>query len=227
MEILKEINNNLNTKNVYLSFEEEYICPRCKITISPNFISGSLDTITSASIFNYCRNCNSTFITNYQCFIHNELPNKLELVATGIISSEPNTFYKENFEPEINKISNQFEKIYNQAFAAESTGLDEIAGLGYRKSLEFLIKDFAIHLHPDKEDEIKSKMLSKCINDYIDDSRIKTLATKSAWIGNDEAHYIRKQESRDVDDMKKFIKAALYFITMVLITEDAETIESK
>ena len=70
-------------------------------------------------------------------------------------------------------------------------------------------------------------MLSPCINNYIDDLRIKTLAEKSAWIGNDEAHYIRKQENRDITDMKAFIKAAVYFISMVLITKDAESIESK
>lgn len=70
-------------------------------------------------------------------------------------------------------------------------------------------------------------MISKCINKYIDNERIKTLAERSSWIGNDEAHYIRKQEDRDVNDMKAFIKATVYFIGMILITEDAETMEPK
>ncbi len=55
----------------------------------------------------------------------------------------------------------------------------------------------------------------------------KTLATQSAWIGNDETHYIRKQEDRDVQDIKSFIQAIVYFIGMILITEDASTMEPK
>ena len=104
---------------------------------------------------------------------------------------------------------------------------DEIAGLGYRKALEFLIIDFAIHEHPDDEEKIKANSLSKCIKNYIDADHIKTLAERSAWIGNDEAHYIRKQEDRDVSDMKAFIQATVYFIAMVLITEDASSMTPK
>lgn len=70
-------------------------------------------------------------------------------------------------------------------------------------------------------------MLSPCIKKYIDNPQIKTLVERSAWIGNDEAHYIRKQTDRDVNDMKAFIKATVYFIGMVLITEDAESMEPK
>lgn len=113
------------------------------------------------------------------------------------------------------------------ALAAESSCLDEIAGLGYRKAVEFLIKDFAIHKHPADEDKIKSMPLGQCINTYINNEQVKTLATSSAWIGNDEAHYIRKQEDRDIKDMKKFIQAIVYFIGIILITEDAATMEPK
>lgn len=99
--------------------------------------------------------------------------------------------------------------------------------MGYRKALEFLVKDFSIHEHPDDENKIKSMSLTNCINEYIDTPNIKTLATRSAWIGNDEAHYIRKQEDRDVNDMKSFIHATVYFISMILITEDASSMEPK
>lgn len=145
----------------------------------------------------------------------------------NVVYSEPNRFNKKIFDDKIINLSPQFDKIYNQALAAESSGLDEIAGLGFRKAMEFLIKDFAIHEHPDDEDKIKSMPLGQCINSYIDNDHIKTLATRSAWIGNDEAHYIRKQEDRDVQDMKSFIQAIVYFIGMILITEDASTMEPK
>ena len=47
--------------------------------------------------------------------------------------------------------------------------------MGYRKSLEFLIKDYAIAFHPDKETDIVKSQLSPCINEYIDNKRINLL----------------------------------------------------
>ena len=67
--------------------------------------------------------------------------------------------------------------------------------------------------------------LSNCIKEYVDDPRIKSLAEKAVWLGNDETHYIRKHEDKDITDMKRFIDAMVYFISMVLITEDADSMQ--
>ena len=103
----------------------------------------------------------------------------------------------------------------------------EISGLGYRKALEFLIKDFAIYNNPEKEEQIKSTWMMKCLKEYIDNEKIKTLAEKSEWIGNDEAHYVKIQDDRNINDMKSFIDALVYFISMSLIVDDAQTMKSK
>jgi len=164
-----------------------------------------------------CPHCYQTFVASHRALPeHGTRP-----VHTKLLYIEPNRFAAETFEEGISALSPQFVKIYNQALAAECAKLDEIAGLGYRKSLEFLIKDFCIHLHPNDEEKIKSMLLAKCIATYVDNDMIKTLAERSAWLGNDEAHYIRKHTDRDVNDMKAFIKAMVYFVGMVLITEDA------
>lgn len=228
MFVTKKITNFTIDKTTYLNYEEDSSCPICKAKISPIFIDGSLNTLSTASIFNHCRGCSSTFITNYQVRKSAQSHSTANYYDVDrILSSVPNTFKEETFSEEISKLSVSFVKIYNQSLAAETSELDEIAGLGYRKSLEFLIKDFATSEHPDEESTIKSMNLSQCINKYISDPSIKTLAIKSAWIGNDEAHYIRKQVDRDVSDMKKFIQACVYFISMIQITKDAETIEPK
>lgn len=69
------------------------------------------------------------------------------MVASGgnlyLQKSEPISPSCKEFDSEIQEISPSFVKIYNQALAAEELNLSEIAGMGYRKSLEFLIKDFA------------------------------------------------------------------------------------
>ncbi len=207
-----------------LSYDPVNICPCCKYAISPINISHLVydkGNSTYVSLFEFCNNCHSAIINTYvvpDAGINN-------LCDGSLISSEPAKFVQKTFDQSINKLSPQFIKIYNQALAAETSGLDEIAGLGYRKSLEFLIKDFAIKRNPDDSEKIKVLQLSPCINTYIDSPNIKTLAIKSTWIGNDEAHYIRKQENRDINDMKRFISATVYFISMILITEDAESME--
>ena len=57
----------------------------------------------------------------------------------------------------IGEISPNFVKILNQSLAAESHNLDQIVGIGLRKALEFLIKDYCFHMHPEKAVEIKTR----------------------------------------------------------------------
>lgn len=226
MKYTKKLLNLISSKDAYIEFEEENTCPICKSKISPIYIAASLNTSSNVTIFNHCRSCHNSFISNYTISRSNKSTQNNVYYESTLSSSEPCRFEKHIFDDKITSLSPQFDKIYNQALAAETSGLDEIAGLGYRKSLEFLVKDFAIHEHPGDEETIKKLMLSPCIQRYIDNPQIKTLVERSAWIGNDEAHYIRKQEDRDINDMKNFIKATVYFISMVLITEDAESMES-
>ena len=90
--------------------------------------------------------------------------------------------------------------------------LTELCGIGYRKALEFLVKDYAISIHPEHKSQIESSQLARCIADFIDNEKIKTLAKASAWLGNDETHYIRKHQNHNIQDLKRFIKATVAYI---------------
>lgn len=205
------------------SYKEPTICPICKHAIKPTeiFLKDYKDKHEKwfLSGFYLCTSCFQTFVTLHKCSLSSSGSHRS--YQSELIYTEPVRFCAEQFDAGISDLSPQFVKIYNQALAAESSGLDEIAGLGYRKAMEFLIKDFCIHLKPDDAEKIKSMPLAQCIKFYVNNEQIQTLATRAAWIGNDEAHYVRKQEDRDVSDMKSFIKATVYFVGMVLITEDA------
>ena len=61
-----EANNNYDNKSVKLEYEDENTCPICKAKIYPVFISASLNTNKTASVFNYCRSCRESFITQYE-----------------------------------------------------------------------------------------------------------------------------------------------------------------
>lgn len=117
-----------------------------------------------------------------------------------------------------------FVKTYNQSSQAECFNLDEIAGIGYRKALEFLVKDYCVAKNPNDTDKILKEHLGDCINNYIVDERIKSLAKVSTWIGNDETHYVRKFEDKDIKDLKKFINTTVYFILYNLNVDEANNI---
>ena len=121
--------------------------------------------------------------------------------------------YRE-FSETINNISPSFTKIYNQSFCAEQLSLDQICGVGYRKALEFLIKDYLMNGLEDetRKENIKKKFLSNCIQEDVSDERIKSVARRAVWLGNDETHYVRIWEDKDVSDLKKLIDLTVRWI---------------
>ncbi|WP_029099238.1 DUF4145 domain-containing protein [Brevibacillus thermoruber] len=123
------------------------------------------------------------------------------------------------FDDEIEKISPNFVEIYNQSVEAESLGLNQVSGVGYRKALEYLVKDYLIHLYPEQQEKIKAKYLGNCIKDHIENPKIKTLAERAAWLGNDETHYTRIWVDKDVNDLKVLIELTARYISSELYSE--------
>ena len=95
--------------------------------------------------------------------------------------------------------------------------------MGYRKALEFLVKDYAIFLNQEDEDKIKNASLSSCINNYIDNIKIRHLSLASTWLGNDETHYIKKSQDYNIIT---FIDATVSFIDSDLAAIKAEKLIS-
>ncbi len=130
----------------------------------------------------------------------------------------PPYFKPIEFTEEIKKISPGFHLIYNQAAIAEETGLMQVCGCGYRKSLEFLIKDYLQVARPDKAEEIKKMPLASAI-EMVDDNRVKDCAKRAAWLGNDESHYVRLWEEKDITNLKDLIQLTRFWIEGNIITE--------
>ena len=208
------------------SYEEPSECPLCKHKIKPEELYErtyqSEDESYRLTFLYLCHHCYQVYTALHKLTLNSV--GSTYKYSSKMLYIGPSRFTPYKFEEPIRQLSPQFDKIYNQALAAENYDLDEIAGIGYRKALEFLVKDFCIHLHPSEDETIKAKPLSRCINEYIDNQQIKNLAERATWIGNDETHYVRKIENRDITDMKNFIRAMVYFVGMVLIAEDAESI---
>ncbi|MBU1117553.1 DUF4145 domain-containing protein [Patescibacteria group bacterium] len=125
------------------------------------------------------------------------------------------------FSGEINEVSQRFSRIYNQSAISEDFGLDEIAGGGYRKSLEFLVKDYLKNTKVKTVEQIKKMQLSDAIS-AIDDKRIQACAKRAAWLGNDEIHYDRKWENKDIGNLKELIKLTVNFVESDIIANKYE-----
>jgi hypothetical protein len=123
------------------------------------------------------------------------------------------------FSDEIETLSQNFVEIYNQSAEAESSQLFQVAGVGYRKALEFLIKDFLIDYLKFDRETISKKYLGNCIADHIDNANIKEVAKRAVWIGNDETHYVRRWENKDINDLKSLIQTTVYWISHLILTE--------
>lgn len=126
------------------------------------------------------------------------------------------------FPKTISKISPSFISIYSQAEQAETSGLDQIAGVGYRKAFEFLIKDYAKKIsEPSEHKKIENNQSSSQVIDmYVKDTRIQAVAKRALWVGNDETHYLRKWEDKDIKDLINLIKLTVSWIEAEQISKE-------
>lgn len=196
-----------------VKFEYPEYCPHCGKSISPEkiHISDSEDSYSSGDArFVVTFRCSRSACKKYFA-VEYIFTSTSELCSIAKYSYRPPI--KVKLPENIEKVSPVFVEIYSQATIAESEALDQIAGVGYRKAAEFLIKDYVISKNPSDEEHIKSIMLGKVIADYLNDfQKIQVLAKSVAWIGNDETHYVRRHDGKDIQDLKKFILSATQFI---------------
>lgn len=195
-------------------------CPLCGKIIEPKIIKcyghETLNKEIKVCVTCRCTSslCDNYFILNYSSNIdirHLKLSPSPYVVPVNI-----------QFPIELSDISPNFVKIYTQAETASKMNLDLIAGVGYRKAAEFLIKDYLIMQNPEKEESIKNKFLGNVINDYMRDfPKIQALAKAVTWIGNDETHYQRKHNDKDITDLKKFINTTVHFIVAEYTADQA------
>lgn len=219
----------LNTQgNAYGKYEIELpnYCPWCKSKISPSILSSTpFDTSNKAfpvSLTLQCPSCNKHFLQTY----------KVNFTPGGSIAElkmdndkpMPETLFE--YPSEIDEISQEFKNIITQSSNAEALKFDHLAGIGYRKAIEFLVKDYLIKCKNEDESKVSTQQLGQCISD-IDDARINNLARAASWIGNDETHYVRKHVDKDVQDLKKFLHALTALVSLEISISEANEFINK
>lgn len=191
-------------------------CPFCHRSITPRPIT-SIVNKKQIEVFFACPNksCLKSFIGYYQ---YNGVGGANSF--TGQVSK--GNLISRLFSEVITTSFVDFVTIYHEAQCAEQQSLLEICGVGYRKALEFLIKDYAISKHPTKQEAIEKAMLAKVISDYVSDANIKSVSKRAAWLGNDETHYVKKWVGKNLNDLKKLIDLTVHWIEMEKLTASFE-----
>jgi hypothetical protein len=193
-------------------------CPFCHKSIIPVAALGHTIGGRILEVFMHCANatCQKSFIAYYKTEIGTR---SAYYNGETTIGSPINKIFSEK----IKEISSDFTEIYSQASSAEQQNLLEICGVGYRKALEFLIKDYCIKIHPEERNAIETKFLKTVIEEYVEDTRIKSVSKRAVWLGNDETHYVRKWDGKNLEDLKKLIDLTIHWIEMEALTLSFET----
>lgn len=201
-----------------IKFEVPSKCPHCHKEMTASIIMQSkpieIKQVKRIGLLAQCTICDQFFALGY-LYRYNYEKHETVLIPYNY-SPEINIEIPEN----INKISEKFEEIYRQSKLAEAYNLNQIAGMGYRKSIEYLVKDYLIFKKVGNPDDILKMRLGNAI-DKIDNDQIKNLARASTYIGNDETHPIKLQPNKDISDLKKFLEALIHYIAFDLSASEA------
>ena len=204
-----------NQRAIHL-YEHPDKCPYCHNSITPNPIFGYLN-YTSLEVLMSCPNntCNRSFIAYYHSDQGTTSGHYQGYTSHGNLIGQ-------DFSKKIVEISPAFFEIYNQAYEAEQLKLTDICGVGYRKALEFLIKDYTILNNSVNKEKIEKMLLGQVISTYVDDGKIKSVSKRAAWLGNDETHYVRRWEGKNLVDLKNLISLTVHWIEMESLTKSFE-----
>lgn len=217
----------------YTRDREPEECPLCHFAVHPEEITWTLASSSEGrrgilEVVYQCprKDCHRYFVARYR---RSDIDIPTIATAVGLspgirefilFEAVPSNPLSSNIPSEIASVSPLFPEIYAQALAAENYDLDQIAGVGYRKSLEYLIKDYCISINKDKEDEIKSAYLSTCITKFVDSPQVKLCAERATWLGNDETHYVRKWLDKDINNQKELIILTINWIHSSILTQE-------
>lgn len=133
--------------------------------------------------------------------------------SPDLLSLQPSVPDTTLFPQLVRTISPTFIEVYGQAEQAEHLGLKHIAGPGFRKAFEFLIKDYAKSATDTPRHEAIEKAFSgKVVDEFIGDPRIQAVAKRALWLGNDETHYLRRWGGKDLEDLRTLIRLSVNWI---------------
>ena len=215
--------NQAIPKGTIQSIDLPNTCPHCKRLTPFMFIGSNYNKQTryvESIIRCDYKNCLGFILAYYKTN-----------AAWGILQhTEPPLYEGVELPDFAEEISHNFISIFREATEAKARGLEQIAGAGFRKACEFLVKDYAKSLIFEtdedeklrKEQQIEKKFVGKVVEEFITDPRVQKVAKRAFWLGNDETHYLRKWTDKDINDLIILIKLTLDWIEIERLSSKYE-----
>lgn len=130
----------------------------------------------------------------------------------------PYTPKKPDVPESVAAISERFVKVYTEAESAHSHHLDEVAGGGYRKALEVLVKDFLIVRGIKDEATVIEMSLHDAVK-ALPSEVATNLAYFTKVLGNDETHFYRELSGKSIEELRGYLDATVTTLKLYLIHE--------
>lgn len=223
--IYKFFDNGIENTGSHLTVDKfPDICPVCKKLCRPLLLGAYKTVYSYFQVIFQCpsHECESIFVAIYRGGITLLNPPYQYFLSDLKIVIHENT---KQFSDYISNISPKFCEIYRESSIAEQNGLNHICGVGYRKALEYLVKDFILSRISETESEkrkaiLEEYSLQRLINEYIEDERVKRIARHAWWLGNDETHYTRKWAEKGLPELKTLIDMVVNWIEIIFMNQE-------
>ena len=201
--------NNSTSGNNHAA-ENPNICPHCHVANEPRELFKWFDKKEDKLLSTWeCRfnQCGRIFVVSH---INDntgfyKIERNLNGLPKGPIWPKPILNLKDGRTIDTDEeTDSKFIKTYLQSLEAESNGYDEIAGMGFRKAIEYLVKDWSIQTNPTEKEKILGLWLSSIIKKYFTGD-LKEILERAYWLGNDHTHYNKLFEDYNIDHLKELI----------------------
>lgn len=210
----KSINATFGVKYNALDFDlkKPMLCPYCNAyedgSKVDTYLFNESENIRYGIVRYRCTHCQKIYLVVYTL--------NMQLKEASVEAIVPSITIR--FENQIlQDLSPRFIDMYNQALAAESAGSIELAAIGFRASLEILVKDYAVQELNQSKEEVAKKHLVKAIEEYLKQDDLLKAADVVRILGNDYAHYERKYPEHDFELLKSYMQIFLSIIQTQLM----------
>lgn len=215
MEI-STVDHYFSTVSKTLTIQIPQTCPWCGIGNNPtNNEAGKLE-IQEGYIFSMhhrCPACKKYHMTNQE-YLRQADKTTMVLVYPNKVVTDIDRLFIE-YAP-------RFVEFYSEAIEAEKSGLENIAGTGYRSAVECLIKDYALAFELDTKEYLSDPKLTfnNAIDRYVkDDDLLKGALHFIRTVGNGYTHW-NKSTSISLPELKNYVDIIIQIFKSKFMLKD-------
>lgn len=188
-------------------------CPICQTRITPNVMTGGVGGRVYEGNLTIVFVCPSDSCREYFLGYYEKRNGQY-----SFLNCRPEETVVPDLPQFVLRISRNYCEMFRECYRAEVEGLQQLAGVGYRTALEFLIKDYLISRRPEDHAAIEEAPLATCIEAYVTDVNVRDVGRRAVWLAQES--YPRPWAEKDLRDLKAVIELVLRWIETEYLTEE-------